>query len=236
MICTTRKWKYKRAVSDLYSSQIHKHQHWNNYSTLPALLPLLMKPSSKSNLISMDVFSLNWQTLLDCPSSPIRLAPWTGQTLGNAIFPGTADLPVRSLWFASRHHDSRTDQLQPVEQLRVGTTEWCRFAGFKPMEWQQDQSEDAEQLRNDTERRSICQELLCDVTVLCSEQSDQCGLWQCFSQHRLWKDLLHLHYADWRWAKQTPKHLYLLFSVTKNPQYCVIIRNLYSLVELVSLC
>lgn len=218
MICTTRKCKYKLTLSEKLACSVwpallpNPHQHRNNYSSLPGLLQLLMKPSSKGNIKSMDAFSLNWQTLLDCHSSSTRLAPWTGQTLGNALFPGAADLPVRSVWFASSHRDSRTDKLQPVERLGVGTTEWCRFAGFKPMEWQQDQSEDAEQLRNDTERRSICQELLCDVTLLCSEQSDQCRLRQCFSQHRFWEDLLHLHYADWRWAKQTPKQSYPVFS------------------------
>lgn len=56
-----------------------------------------------------------------------------------------------------------------------------QFAGSGPMEWQQDQSTDAERLRDDTERRALRQELLCDVAVLCSEQSDQCGLWQRLS-------------------------------------------------------
>lgn len=155
---------------------------------------------------------------LNFPSSPTRLAPWTGQTLGNAILPGATDLPVRSLWFASRHHDTRIDQLQPVERLRVGATEWGGFAGFGPMERQQDQSEDAERLGDYVERRAICQEFLCDVTVLCSEQPDQCGLRQRFSQHRLWEDLLHMHHADRRWAKHQSSPT--MSSVeTKNPQY-----------------
>lgn len=153
---------------------------------------MLLKASSKGGWILIK---------LDCFFCPTRLAPWTGQTLGNAILPVTADLPVGSLWFTSRHYDSRTVQLQPVERLRIGATERGRFAGSWPMERQQDQSKDAEWLGDDAERWAICQEFLCDITVLCSEQSDQCGLWQRFSQHRLWEDLLHMHHADWRWAE-----------------------------------
>lgn len=120
-----------------------------------------------------------------CPFSCTRLAPRTGQTLGNTILPGTADLSVGSLRCASRHNDSRNDQLQPVERLGVGDPECGGFARFRPVERQQDQSEDADRLGDDAERRAICQELLRDVAVLCSEQFDQCWLWQCFSQHRL---------------------------------------------------
>lgn len=72
-----------------------------------------------------------------------------------------------------------------MEHVGFGAAEWGHFAGFWPMERQQVQSEDAKWLGDDTERWAIRQEFLRDVTVLCSEQSDQCGLWQRVSQHRL---------------------------------------------------
>lgn len=109
------------------------------------------------------------------------MASRTGQTLGNAIFVVATELPAGSLGVISRDNGSRRGQPQPVEQFGGGTLEWRGFAGSGPVQQHQDESEAAKW--SEAQRRAISQELLCDVAVLCSEQFDQRGLRERFSQH-----------------------------------------------------
>lgn len=48
---------------------------------------------------------------------------------------------------------------------------------------------------------SIGQRQVCHCPVLHLEQFDECWVWQCFSQHQLREDLLHLRHGHWLWVE-----------------------------------
>lgn len=125
------------------------------------------------------------------------MAPWAGKAPGYALLPVPPDNagPLNSQHPACQQQSVERVRVrgragllefQPILWKHVGRRGgvrderwWWEFrgAGWRPV--------NAEQLRY--------------ITLLCSQQSHQCGIWKRVSQHRLRKDLLYLHHAYRRW-------------------------------------
>lgn len=80
------------------------------------------EPSSKGNLISMDVFSLNWQTLLDCPLAPPGWLHELAKRLGTPYFLA----PLTSLLGVSE---------SPQGTMTAGLTNYSQWngSGLEPL-------------------------------------------------------------------------------------------------------